>query len=61
MIYELHKIYNKMPKYCQRLVLTITIYQATSMSQLHLDFELYPPVNFIENVSSGLRIFLALN
>ena len=50
-----------MPKYCQRLVLTITIYQATSMSQLHLDFELYPPVNFIENVSSGLRIFLALN
>ena len=41
-IYELPKIYNKIPKYCQTLVLTIIIYQANSMSQLHLAFELYP-------------------
>ena len=41
-IYELPKIYNKIPKYCQTLVLTIFIYHAKSVSQLHLDFELYP-------------------
>ena len=41
-IYELPKIYNKKPKYCQTFVLTIIIYQANSMSQLHLAFELYP-------------------
>ena len=41
-IYELPKIYNKKPKYCQTLVLTIIIYQANSMSQLHRAFELYP-------------------
>ena len=43
-IYELPKLYNKMPKYCQTLILTIIIYQANSMSQLHLTFELYPPL-----------------
>ena len=41
-IYELPKIYNKIPKYSQTLVLTIIVYQANSMSQLHLPFELYP-------------------
>ena len=40
-IYELHKIYNKKPKYCQALVLTIIIYQANPMSQLHQAFELH--------------------
>ena len=37
---ELPKIYSKIPKYCQTLVLTIIIYQANSMSQLHLASEL---------------------
>ena len=41
-IHELPKMYNKIPKYCQTLVLTIIIYQANSMSQLHLVSELYP-------------------
>ena len=38
-IYELPKIYNKIPKYWQTLVLTIIILQANSMSQLHLAFD----------------------
>ena len=41
-IYELTKTYNKKPKYCQALVLTLIIFQATSMSQLHRGFGLYP-------------------
>ena len=41
-IYELPKINNTIPKYCQTLVLTIIIYQANSMSQLQLASELYP-------------------
>ena len=39
-IYELPKINNMIPKYCRILVLTIIIYQANSMSQLHLGSEL---------------------
>ena len=66
-IYEPPKINNTIPKYCQTLVLTIIIYQANSMSQLHLSSELYPYVgynytpHFIENVPLGERIFLTLN
>ena len=41
-IYELPKINNTIPKYYQTLVLTIIIYLANSMSQLHLASELYP-------------------
>ena len=41
-ICELPKIYYKVPNYYQTLVLTISMYQANSMSQLHLAFELYP-------------------
>ena len=52
-IYELPKIINMVPKYCQTLVLTIIIYQANSMSQLQLASELYTPINFIENVLMG--------
>ena len=48
-IYELTKTYNKIPKYCQTLVLTLIIYKASSMSQHELAFELYP-INLIENV-----------
>ena len=33
-IYELPEIYNKIPKYCQTLALTIIIFQANSMSQV---------------------------
>ena len=51
-IYELPKINNTIPKYCQTLVLTIIIYQANSMSQLHLASEIYP---FIENVLLGAK------
>ena len=51
-IYELPKINNMIPKYCQTLVLTISIYQANSMSQLHLASELY---SFIENVPLGAK------
>ena len=40
-IYELPKINNTIPKYCQTLVLTIIIYQVSSMSQLHLASELH--------------------
>ena len=40
-IYELPKIYDKIPKYCQ-MFLTIIMYQANSIFQLHLVFELYP-------------------
>ena len=50
--YELPKINNMIPKYCQTLVLTISIYQANSMSQLHLASELY---SFIENVPLGAK------
>ena len=41
-IYELPKIYNEILKYCQTLVLKIIIYQANSMSHLHLASEQYP-------------------
>ena len=41
-IYELPKVNNTIPKYCQTLVLTIAIYQANSMSQLQPPSELYP-------------------
>ena len=41
-IYELPKIINTIPKYCQTIVLTIIIYQANFMSQLQLASELYP-------------------
>ena len=51
-IYELPKINNTIPKYCQTLLLTIIIYQANSMSQLHLASELYP---FIENGPLGAK------
>ena len=47
-IYELPKMYIKIPKYWQALVVTVVIYQVDSMSQLHLAFELYP-INFIKN------------
>ena len=39
-IYEPPKIYDKIPKYYQ-IVLTIIIYQANSVFQLHQHFELY--------------------
>ena len=54
-IYELNKIYNKIPKYCQTLVLTIIINQVNSLSQLHLDFELYPLLTLLKICSRGLR------
>ena len=41
-MYELPRIYNKILKYWQTIVLTRIIYQANSMSQLHLASELYP-------------------
>ena len=41
-IYDLPKINNTIPKYCQTHVLTIIIYQAHSMSHLQLASELYP-------------------
>ena len=41
-IYKLPKIRNKIPKYFQTPVLTITIYQVNFIFQLHLAFELYP-------------------
>ena len=47
-IYELSKIYNKIPKYCRTLALTVIVYQVNSMPHLHLAFELYP---FLENRS----------
>ena len=50
-IYELPKI-NNIPKYYQTIFLTIIIYQANSMSQLHLASEIYP---FIENVLLGAK------
>ena len=66
-IYEPPKTNNTLSKYCQTLVLTIIIYQANSMSQLHLSSELYPYVgynytpHFIKNVPLGERILLTLN
>ena len=41
-IYEIPKMYYKKPKYSQTLALIIIVYNANSMSQLHLAFELYP-------------------
>ena len=41
-IYELPKINNMIPKYCQTLVITIIIYQVNFTSQLHLASKLYP-------------------
>ena len=41
-ISDMPNIYNKIPKYCKTLLVTITIYQANFMSQLYLAFELYP-------------------
>ena len=41
-IYEIPKINNTIPKYCQTLLLTIITHQANSMSQLQLASELYP-------------------
>ena len=40
-IYELPEINDEVPKCCQTVILTMIIYQANSMSQLHLAFELY--------------------
>ena len=50
-IYELPKI-NNIPKYYQTIFLTIIIYRANSMSQLHLASEIYP---FTENVLLGAK------
>ena len=47
-IYELPKIYNKIPKYCQTLALTIIIYQIPSKFIWLLN---YIPMNVIENVA----------
>ena len=47
-IYELPKIYNKIPKYCQTLALTIIIYQIPSKFIWLLN---YIPMNFIENLA----------
>ena len=52
-IYELPKINNTIPKYCQTHALTITIYQANSMSQLQLVSSQLYPINFTENVALG--------
>ena len=41
-IYEEPKMHNTIPKYSQTFALTIFIYQANSMLQQHLAFELYP-------------------
>ena len=53
--YELPKINNMIPEYCQTLVLalTIIIYQANSMSQLYLASKRYP---FIENMPLGSKV-----
>ena len=40
-IFDLPKMYNKIPKYCQTPVFTIIIYQVNSTWQLHLASELY--------------------
>ena len=55
-IYELPKIYNKIPKYYQTLLVTIIIYQANFMSQLHLDLN-YTPINFTGNVHQRAKDF----
>ena len=41
-IYELPKVNNRIPKYCQTLAWAIIIYQANSMSQLHMASKLCP-------------------
>ena len=48
-IYELPKICNKISKYCQTLVLTISNYQVNFMSNI-LNFS---PFNFYESVPQG--------
>ena len=47
-IYELPKIYNNRSKFCQKLVLTIIIYQANSMSNFIWLLN-YTPINFVKN------------
>ena len=54
--YELPKIYNKIPKYCQALLVTIIIYQAIFISQLHLALELYPYELYWECALGGKRL-----
>ena len=54
-INELPVIRNNITKYTQTLALII-IYQANSMPQLHLTFELYPS-NFNENVRAQRTFF----
>ena len=56
-IYELPKIENTIPKYCQTLVLTIIIYQVNSMSQFHLASELYPYQLYWECALEGKGLF----
>ena len=51
-IYELRKIYNKMPKYCKKLVLTIITYEASSSFIWGLN---YIPVNIIENIPKWIK------
>ena len=41
-ISELPKTYNKIPKYCQTLILTKIIHQANSLSKLNRASEIYP-------------------
>ena len=61
-IYELPKIYNEIPKYCQKPVLTIIIYQTNSMSQRHQALELYMPLlTLLKMCPRILRTLLALN
>ena len=40
-IHELPKTFSNIPQYCHKLALAIIIYQADSMSQLHLASEIY--------------------
>ena len=60
-IYELPKIDNTIPKYCQTHVWTIINYQANSMSQLHLASVFIPLLTLLKTCPCGQRIFLALN
>ena len=60
-IYELPKINNTIPKYCQTHVWTIIIYQANSMSQLHLASVFIPLLTLLKTCPCKQRIFLALN
>ena len=56
-IYKLPELYNKIPKYCQTLVLTIIIYQANSTSQLHLASELNLYKRYWKCALSGRGLF----